>query len=195
MGPVDALSRKDDVDTDNDNREITLLDKADQYFHVNALDAALVTKIAQSSTHDPIISRALEAMNSNQGEPWIPRTSKANWHFEEGKLYFKGRLYIPKSNCHNLIKSLHKSPCRGHEGFYHTLHHVQWDYWWPGMSTFLCKYISGCAICQQAKVNTHPTVPGLTPLSVETPIPFSSISVDLITGLPVSHGFDSVRSW
>ena len=192
MGPMDALSRKDDVDTDDDNREITLLGKADQYFHVNALNAALATKIAQSSTHDPIVSRALEAMNSDQGEPWIPCTLKANWHFEEGKLYFKGRLYIPESNRHDLIKSLHESPCGGHEGFYCTLHCVQRDYWWPGMSTFLHKYISGCAMCQQAKVNTHPTVPGLTPLSVQTPIPFSSISVDLITSLPVSHGFDSV---
>ena len=33
-----------------------------------------------------------------------------------------------------------------------------------------------------AKVNTHPTVPRLSPLAVENPLPFSSISVDLITG-------------
>ena len=69
---------------------------------------------------------------------------------------------------------------------------MQQNYWWPGMSTFLCKYVSGCAVCQQAKTNTHPTILGLTPLSVETPIPFSSILVDLISGLPLSHGFDSV---
>ena len=66
------------------------------------------------------------------------------------------------------------------------------DYWWLGMSTFLHKFITGCADCQAAKVNTHPTVSGLSPLAVENPIPFSSISVDLITGLPNSHGHDSV---
>ena len=60
------------------------------------------------------------------------------------------------------------------------------------MSTFLCKFISGCAKCQAAKVNTHPTIPGLSPLAVEHPLLFSSISVDLITGLPDSHGYDSV---
>ena len=60
------------------------------------------------------------------------------------------------------------------------------------MSTFLRKFIAECADCQAAKVNTHSMVPGLSPLAVETPIPFSSISVDLITGLPDSHGFDSV---
>ena len=69
---------------------------------------------------------------------------------------------------------------------------MQRDYWWPGMSTFLRKFITGCADCQMAKVNTHPTVPRLSPLAVENPLPFSSISVDLITGLPTSHGYDSV---
>ena len=60
------------------------------------------------------------------------------------------------------------------------------------MSTFLRKFILGCADCQAAKVNTHPTIPGLSPLAVEHPLLFSSISVDLITGLPDSHGYDSV---
>ena len=60
------------------------------------------------------------------------------------------------------------------------------------MSTFLQKFILECADCQAAKVNTHPTVPGLSPLAVETPIPFSSVLVDLIMGLPDSHDFDSV---
>ena len=57
---------------------------------------------------------------------------------------------------------------------------------------FPVKFILGCANCQAAKVNTHPTVLGLSPLAVETPLPFSSILVDLITGLPNSHGYDSV---
>ena len=69
---------------------------------------------------------------------------------------------------------------------------MQKDYWWPGMSTFLRKYIVGCANCQTAKVNTHPTIPGLSPLAIESPLPFSSLSVDLIMGLPDSHGYDSV---
>ena len=60
------------------------------------------------------------------------------------------------------------------------------------MSTFLRKFIAGCADCQAAKTNTHPTVPGLSPLAVENPLPFSSISVDLITRFPDSHGFDSI---
>ena len=35
-------------------------------------------------------------------------------------------------------------------------------------------------------------VPSLSPLAVESPLPFPSILVDLITGLPDSHGFYAV---
>ena len=131
-------------------------------------------------------------MNHDSGKLWIPQTVAADWEFINNSLYFKHRLYIPEPTRHDLVKSLHNSPTEGHEGFFRTLHRMQKDYWWPGMSTFLCKFISGCADCQAAKVNTHPTVPGLSPLAVENPLPFSSISVDLITGLPDSHRYDSV---
>ena len=65
MGPTDALSRKDDIETGNDNREITLLKGKDQYFHIRAIDVALEKKISSSTAADPIISKALAAMNSN----------------------------------------------------------------------------------------------------------------------------------
>ena len=131
-------------------------------------------------------------MNEEAGEPWLPCTNKEDWIYEHGHLYLKNRLYIPEPARHNLVKSLHESPARGHKGFFCTLHWMQKDYWWPGMSTFLRRFILGCAKCQVAKVNTHPSVPGLSPLAIKIPLPFSSILVDLITGLPDSHGFDSV---
>ena len=83
-------------------------------------------------------------------------------------------------------------PCWRTQGVLWTLHSLQKDNWWPGMSTFLRKFIMECALCQSAKVNTHPTVPGLTPLTAKSTTLFSSISVNLISGLPSSHGFDSV---
>ena len=66
------------------------------------------------------------------------------------------------------------------------------DFWWPGLSTFVKNFIAGCAVCQQNKVNTHPTVPPLCPILSTVSLPFKQLSVDLITNLPVSSGFDSV---
>lgn len=122
MGPADALSRKDNVDTDDNNREITLLNNKEQYFHIGSLDVTLATKITQSSTNDPIVTKALAAMNDEASEPWLPCTSKADWHFNDRKLYFKQQLYVPELECLDLTRSLHESPSGGHEGFFHTLH-------------------------------------------------------------------------
>ena len=72
MGPADALSRKDEIETCDDNWEITLLKEKDQYFHIHTIDAALAKKISSSFEEDPIVTKALTAMNNNSGESWIP---------------------------------------------------------------------------------------------------------------------------
>ena len=72
MGPADALSRKDEIETSDDNQEITLLKGKDQYFHIQAINVALAKKISASTVQDPIITKALAAMNHEGGEPWIP---------------------------------------------------------------------------------------------------------------------------
>ena len=38
----------------------------------------------------------------------------------------------------------------------------------------------------------HPTVPPLNPIPSEHTLPFKQISYDLITGLPLSNGFDAL---
>ena len=60
------------------------------------------------------------------------------------------------------------------------------------MTTYIHKYIAGCAICQANKVNTHPTIPALSPLLSNCTHPFQQVSVDLITDLPPSGSFDSI---
>ena len=42
------------------------------------------------------------------------------------------------------------------------------------------------------KVNTHSTVPTLSPVPSSCTCPFQQLSVDLITDLPPSSGFDSL---
>ena len=42
------------------------------------------------------------------------------------------------------------------------------------------------------KVNTHPTIPTLSPLPSTCTRPFQQLSVDLITDLLSSHGYDSL---
>ena len=130
--------------------------------------------------------------NLATGSPLFPCSSLMDWHFSDSCLYFKNCLYIPPDACHNLVASIHSSLALGHGEFFHTYSLLSHDYWWPGMSSFVRCFISGCTLCQQMKVNTHPTVPTLSPLPSICTCPFQQLSVDLITDHPSSHGHDSL---
>ena len=76
----------------NDNQDIVLLPPI---LFIKAIDVALIDKIAHSSPSDPLISAALHALDD--GKSLLARAFKHDWHYDNGKLYFKNQLYIPKS--------------------------------------------------------------------------------------------------
>jgi len=58
---------------------------------------------------------------------------------------------------------------------------------------FVKNYVKGCTTCQQFKINRSLTKPTLMPIpGPESNQPFANCSMDLITDLPVSKGYDSV---
>jgi hypothetical protein len=69
---------------------------------------------------------------------------------------------------------------------------VKCDFWWPGLSAYVCKFVEGCALCQQMKSDTHPVTLPLIPIHSTATVPFTFLSVDLITDFPPSRGFDSI---
>ena len=92
-----------------------------------------------------------------------------------------------------IVSKAHDTPTAGHPGRDETLRKVQQNYWWSGMKQWINDYVKGCAICQQTKVQTHkhpvptyhiPTTPGT--------LPFRTVAMDLITGLPNRQGFNAI---
>jgi hypothetical protein len=66
------------------------------------------------------------------------------------------------------------------------------DYWWPGMMQFINKFVDGCILCQQMKIDTHPNWPALQPISSNAMQPFAFVTVDFMTDLPESDRSDSI---
>ena len=187
MGPADALSWRDHLDTTGDNADTPILPDP---MVINTLDLTLACHIKSSSASDPFVLKALAALDD--GSPLFMRTSLSDWSFDNGHLYFRNRMFVPPSACSTLLHSIHSSPCSGHMGVFHTKAMLEWDFWWPGLSTFVKHFIAGCRVCQQNKANMHPVVPPLLPIKSTISLPFKQLSVDLITDLPPSSGFDSV---
>ncbi len=63
------------------------------------------------------------------------------------------------------------------------------------MRRFITNYVQGCAKCQQYKINRRPTKPAFQPIEgAKSDRPFANCSMDMITDLPPSEGFDSMLS-
>jgi hypothetical protein len=109
-------------------------------------------------------------------------------------IHYQGCIYVPedKELQNEIIKSHHNPVVMGHPGHLKTLELIHRDYYWPSMMTNVSKWIEGCMLCQQMKVNTHPTAPGIMPIKTPCNCPFEQVSMDFITDLPIIDGFDSV---
>ncbi|EGO04443.1 hypothetical protein SERLA73DRAFT_23371, partial [Serpula lacrymans var. lacrymans S7.3] len=122
------------------------------------------------------------------------RTKKDDWRKEEGQFFYQNKLLIDEvEEQKTIIKDHHDSLSAGHPGRLKTYQLIKKAYWWPGMMKQVEEYVKGCATCQQAKVNMHPTtvplIPNQTPKTAE---PMKYLSVDFITDLPESSGYDSI---
>jgi hypothetical protein len=53
-------------------------------------------------------------------------------------------------------------------------------------------FVMVCTVCQQNKVRTHPVMPPLNPIKSTTSLPFKQLSINLVTVLPLSNGYDSL---
>jgi hypothetical protein len=87
----------------------------------------------------------------------------------------------------------HDHETAGHPGELETYNAIQQHYWWLGLCTFVKHYVQGCGVCQQFKINRHPLKPRFYPTEgAPTTWPFAYCSMNLITDLPPSDGFDSI---
>jgi hypothetical protein len=189
---LDALSRCPNhitSDIDLDNNDQVLLPNS---LFIKMIDTELTKEFQKltESTDNLTIQTALQALNGVCAPPM--KSALSDWCFTDGVLFYKNHAYVPADLRKHILQLHHDHSTTGHPGRSTTEWNVKKAYWWPGMGTYVRKYVDGCTLCQQMKVITHPTTPLLTPIPSLATRPFSQISIDLITDLPTSNGYYSV---
>jgi RNase H-like domain found in reverse transcriptase/Integrase zinc binding domain/Chromo (CHRromatin Organisation MOdifier) domain len=105
------------------------------------------------------------------------------------------KIYLPDDTTtrREAIKQLYDTPTAGHPGIANTWNLVKQQYEGPRLRQFVERYVRGCPTCQETKMNIRRERAPLQPFN--TPVehgPFQYVSMDLITDLPKSNGFDSI---
>lgn len=119
--------------------------------------------------------------------------SKPLYKLINGLIRYKGCIWVgEKPNLHNKIfAAFHSNPVGGHSGFPITYKRIHSLFGWVGMKNFIKGRVQSCLVCQQAKPERTPYPGLLSPLPVPKQA-WDVISMDFISGLPLSDGFDCI---
>ena len=126
-----------------------------------------------------------------QSEDHYITQNKEKLHPVNSVWHFNNMIYVPYPLCPAVMSSRHDPATAGHFGVKKTVELIKQDYWWPGMRDDVTKFIKSCDTCNRCKAPTHAPQGLLNPLHIPSR-PWTHISMDFITDLPVCNGFDSV---
>jgi hypothetical protein len=136
----------------------------------------------------------VEALQAIQAlAPRALRKGLEEWNAEDGLVLFRGKVYVPNDQdiCRDLVKLHHDSVNVGHPGCWKTYELLSRNYWWPGMSNYVEKYVSGCETCMRNKNLPHKPLGLLQPNKVPNR-PWGIVTCDFIVALPESEGFTAI---
>jgi hypothetical protein len=123
----------------------------------------------------------------------VQSKGKQGFEVKQGVLLYQGRLVISPSSpsIPLLLEEFHNTPMGGHSGFLRTYRRIADNIYWVGMQKRIRDYVRACDTCQRQKYAA--TSPGglLQPLPIPNAI-WEDLSLDFITGLPKSKGYDAV---
>jgi len=70
------------------------------------------------------------------------------WEIENGIVLKEGRIYVPEGDLRREIIQLHhNTSVGGHRGRWKMAELIVRNYWWPGVTKEVGRYVDGCDAC------------------------------------------------
>jgi len=152
MGKVNGLSRRPDwrQGIEKDNKDKTLvkakwLRKAGtEEVLIKGVD--LLKKVRESKAKDDEIIKAVEEMK----QAGVKMLRDKEWREEDGLMLKKRKVYMPKDEelRTEIIWLHHDTLVGGHGGQWKTVELVTRNFWWPGVTKEVKRYMEECDSCQ-----------------------------------------------
>ena len=143
----DTLSQWPDYIPDEDNNNVDRILLPENMF-INLMDLDLQDRIANMDKYDYDVKNTLELLLENR--PHSLWQDLEDWQLEKHRdkniLFYKDKNYIPDDLDlrQDIVKMFHDHEMAGHPGELETYNSVKQHYWWPGMCTYVKRYVQGC---------------------------------------------------
>jgi len=188
---VDILSRKDQVNTKEDNKDVQLL-KDKMWTRKTTARVTILGRKMVPEEGD--ILKRIRKNNIREKEIVQVLQKEDGLVWEENEVaYMDGRIYVPnnKNIKEEILREHHEPADVGHPGQHRMQELIKRTYWWPGLKEDVKKYVQGCVKCQQNKVQHQRKAGELHPLEIPEG-PWQDISIDMIGPLPKSNEMDAI---
>jgi len=195
MEKADGLSRRPDwrQGTEKDNEDRTLV-KAEwlrkagtEEVLIEGVD--LLKRVRESKAKDDEVIKAVEEMK----RAGVKMLRDKEWREENGLILKEGKVYVPKDEelRTEIIQLHHDTPVGGHGGQWKTVELVTRNFWWPGVTKEIKRYVEGCDSCQRNKNQAAAPAGKLMPNKAPEK-PWTHITADFVTKLPLAQGYDVI---
>jgi len=197
MGKADSLSRRPDweVEVEKNNKNEMLVNpewlevRKTEKVEVIVEEVDLLEKVRQSRVKDDEMVKAVKEMK------WagVKMLRDEEWREVDGVIYKEGKVYVPKDNIlrAEIIRLHYGMLVEGHGGQWKTVELVTRNFWWPGVTKEVKRYMEECDSCQRNKNCIEQLAGKLMPNSIPEK-PWTHILVDFITKLPLAQGYDTI---
>jgi len=149
---ADILSRKEQVNTKEDNKDVQLL-KEELWQRRTIVEITMIKR--KKTVEEGNILKKIKRNTTREKEvvQALKKEDSLTWE-EDGVVYMERRIYVPnnKKIKEEILKENHDSADVGHPGQYMMLELIKRTYWWPGLKEDVKKYVQECFKCQQNKV-------------------------------------------
>ena len=113
----------------------------------------LLEEVRKSKVKDDEVLKAVEEMK----RAGVKMLRNKEWREIDGIMYKEGKVYVPRDEKLRveIIRLHHDTPIGGHGGQWKTVELVTRNFWWPGITKEIKKYVEGCDACQRNKNRTE----------------------------------------
>jgi len=149
----------------------------------------LLKKVRGSKAKDDKVIKAVEEMKGTG----VKMLRDEEWKEENGLMLKEGKVSVPKDEEFRteIIQLHYDTPVEGHRGQWKMVELVTQNFWWPGVTKEVKRYVEGCDSCQRNKNRTTATAGKLMP-NEALEKPWMHITADFITKLLLVQGYNAI---